>query len=1022
MSSSKIIKLSQSSNARSFANDDNGFLQEDAFNKVLALIERTLDLDVQSKATVRNNECKTTAFYEQRGHYSILVNGPRGSGKTTFALTALKKLEIGEGNTNKKFISLGILDPTLIDSREHVLLAVIAKIKEAVNSRFKHCVPERQESQSIFTKLSDPLDEWRQYLKRLANGLRELKSVDKRLNEDSTWDDAITIMGEGLEGIDAGLKLNQHLHEFIEQSLQVLAADAFVLVLDDIDTFFERGWPTLEALRKYLTSPKLITLVCGDLQLYETLVRKNQWKQLGQLATEYEKSAHNRLIHESMVYDLTEQYMLKILPAERRVGLVSVGDLENVAVESSCNQYQQDKNNAPTDDTLKVTIGKMLTQSYYLPENAAETQLFKQYFYRRPLRLVIQLLQSLKEGALPVSALQSIFAEWVYQHGASKLFQDITNNPVLVQQVLQQMHQSELMFDDLELLPRHINDQKNAGAAALSRVLCAFFAVQPSAGLDYMLRGGLARQAVYYTGAKQDNRPTDEMIMQVLGSITSDELLNVARQWPAVVVHGLSNSSADVLRLGTVQLLSEASFTKSRSKRAIKSLYRTNNPALVRAYAEAEANAQEGDKPFAQHSKHSVLSTALVFMHDYYAAKKTQEKSRHYAFSPLELQRILRGLDRPDLAEVAGLLFAVISHEKNSFHRASAFNLIAFLTGLIGLLSSAERIDKNELQIKINRELRRAGQIRTFPVPVNFDLAVQQTANEEELDDEEEQDSAGSEDAVSDETTDATNSACASLLADWLYEWVEVSSTKTNAKGPKHGLRGLNYPPFVWSRIWQRFFYTLEQLEKGLQTEQRYLGVIIHRQIVAFLNAVLVEEYRYQESMGQIKSNTKISLNNPVFADDLYNNNCKAIQGVSKQLPLYSHLASCPLWTPFLQEGHGGQSSINKESWAVLKQESNNSTAKLFDLLNMVSLANTSQQTLPTFWSHKDLQEHVFKNTIVSDILKSMLADHKPEDKNLESFITTHLARSKDKKTIEDLKMLMEKKQNTNKPSTNKAE
>ena len=75
MSSSKIIKLSQSSNARSFANDDNGFLQEDAFNKVLALIERTLDLDVQSKATVRNNECKTTAFYEQRGHYSILVNG-----------------------------------------------------------------------------------------------------------------------------------------------------------------------------------------------------------------------------------------------------------------------------------------------------------------------------------------------------------------------------------------------------------------------------------------------------------------------------------------------------------------------------------------------------------------------------------------------------------------------------------------------------------------------------------------------------------------------------------------------------------------------------------------------------------------------------------------------------------------------------------------------------------------------------------------------------------------------------------
>ena len=64
MFSSKIIKLSESSSTRSFTKSNNDFLQEDAFNKVLALVERTLDLDVQSKAIMRYDECKTTVFYE----------------------------------------------------------------------------------------------------------------------------------------------------------------------------------------------------------------------------------------------------------------------------------------------------------------------------------------------------------------------------------------------------------------------------------------------------------------------------------------------------------------------------------------------------------------------------------------------------------------------------------------------------------------------------------------------------------------------------------------------------------------------------------------------------------------------------------------------------------------------------------------------------------------------------------------------------------------------------------------------
>lgn len=493
MDNRKLV-LSNATNAKSFAENDSEFLQIDAYKKVCALLSKNLK---DAKSSSGSNAQDETDFYAERGHYSILINGQRGSGKTTFALTALKKLEKegikGEGSNLERFINLGILDPTLIDSKEHVLLAIISKIKQQVDDHFKHQTPQEQHpnssTSSIFKNLVSPQDAWRSELKELAKGLQQLDGIGTDAMQDTIWEDPISLMEEGLVSISAGLNLNRQIHHFIQESLKLLDADAFALALDDIDTFFEKGWPVLEALRKYLTTPKLATLVCGDLQLYQAQVKKRQWEQLGDLATKYERSQQDQEQHKSMVSQLTEQYLLKVLPGDRRVELVTVEELGGIKVKEP-----QDPDSKDADlKTLDQSLSQMLDKSFSVAQGTAEANLFLAFIKKKPLRLVIQLLQKLNSEKITLPQLETLFTTWIYEHGVSKLLQNNSSNTMLIQELLGTLYSSGLMQADLELLPKYSQDETNTGAFVCNRILCDYLNVQPAKALDFMLRGGLTR-------------------------------------------------------------------------------------------------------------------------------------------------------------------------------------------------------------------------------------------------------------------------------------------------------------------------------------------------------------------------------------------------------------------------------------------------------------------------------------------------------------------------------------------------
>lgn len=1008
----KLI-LSTSHNAKSFADNENEFLQKNAFLKVCKLIKDSL---VIKKIISPSDD---TNFYETRGHYSILVNGKRGSGKTTFALTAIKLLEVGKQAKQSKIdqkdqiviekgdiekgdiVNLGILDPTLIDSKEHVLLAVITKIKEKVEHHFKNEFDTTRDNSSMFSKHIHPLDDWREALRKLAQGLQQLDGVGKDSMQDSIWEDPVTIMEEGLQSIKAGLELNKRLHYFIDKSLELLKAKAFILVLDDIDTFFEKGWPVLESLRKYLTTPKLVTLVCGDLQLYQAQVQRQQWLQLGDLATKFESDTKNRKNHEAMIHALTEQYLLKVLPANRRVELdvvADLGDSVDVYQDEAAQQAQQ----TGSSIKLKDHINDLIKESYLLAPETPEGRLFYNFLARRPLRMAIQMLQSLEDNQsrtgyqLPVRALQNIFADWVYQQGASKLLQKSDSNPLLIQQLLDVLHSSGLMQDNLELLPRYSDDSLNAGTAVASRLLCDYFEKNPGKALDYMVRSGLARQAVYFTGSL-DKRPSEEDIMRALSVTTSDDLLTVTRQWSPVVVHGLSNASTKSIHLGTMQILSEGTFFRNRSQKALKSLYRTTDPRLVRTYAEAENKNQL----LSNYSSSTPLAKGINFLYEYYNNRDIKENSQHYAISPVELQKILQNINQPELSQISGLLFAVVTQGNSNYTRASSLNLLGFLDKLLSLVEEEKEDGSATLEELIKSELKRAGQIRTYPVPVDFSLLDEKgiTVDKDKEEDEGDDEDGNAPDRTSENNNQINDSEAESTeynnlvnqLAEWLRQW-------NNQK-----VAGLDYPPHVWSRIWQRFYYTLEQQDKAYKPSQRFLGIIIHRQIIGFLNAVLVEELRQKKDIGKDSSfYSGIGLDNPVLADDIYINNLKKFESQQKSIersPLHHHLAICPLWSPFLENSlWPGIFRIEPQFYL------NENQIKLMDLLNLVAPTRDSENATPSLWTHEEIQEKVLKNDTVKTVIKTMIKD--VETKELKNFVRTHFSRTNNDTTVDSLKKI----------------
>lgn len=375
-----VINLSNSGTGK--FDERNDILQRDALKRLDALIVEQVngisDDNEDSYAKV-----KETSLSYIRIHNAMLIQGGRGSGKTTFLLNALRRLNAPQ-NLDKSeepdiakvagnLHVLPMIDPTLIETKENIIIVILSMIEAAI---------------AHSTDDSGKMEKVRQ---SLAEGLGLLDGIGPDSAYGNEWEDANWVMSRGLHKAKKGRLFELKFGVYLETALAMLDKKAFVIAFDDVDTNFNHGHTILETIRKYLTSPRLVLLLSGDLDLYGRLLRRNIYSTFGEQVLKYDPDVigddKRNLGH--AVLELEEQYLLKIVPPQNRIPMLPLGGImqrSGVSVKTSVEENVQD---------LALWANQQIRQ--LLLEKEGQSQSFFDFVSMEHLRLVIGYLQALNQ-------------------------------------------------------------------------------------------------------------------------------------------------------------------------------------------------------------------------------------------------------------------------------------------------------------------------------------------------------------------------------------------------------------------------------------------------------------------------------------------------------------------------------------------------------------------------------------------------------------------------------------------------
>ncbi len=474
-----VIVLNHSNDAQAF--EPKNLIHNSEFDRAKKWIKK------QAKDAAHALEINSGEYTPKYNTISIL--GTRGSGKTTF-MKSLLKYEWEEESIQK----IGILDPTLIEEKGHPFLTIIAEINRLVISHFN--------KMDVYNNCLEMCkSQWEKRLKELSEGLPTLETIEAGFEK---WQDPEYIMKIGLKRVKAARDLSQNFHNLLKTALTILNKKAFIIALDDIDVDFLRGWPVLETLRKYLTTPFIITLLSGDLELYSMAIRKQQWKNFGKSLLvnegEYLKRHHD---FDDMVTQMEEQYMLKVLSPNYRIHLRTLLEKKLVEIKDTkiyidTSQLIPDTDSKETNTTeqniekpIEIEVAYQEQLKKLGMENPTEREVYINFLLGLPIRSQIRLLTALYSAQEnSIEAWTDIFLSEMYILDAD--IDLIRAYPAYTTIVMLRFLQSQnLLTRAYKFQPTLQQFNINAVLFALTATFATYSDKHPYLLFDYLVRIGL---------------------------------------------------------------------------------------------------------------------------------------------------------------------------------------------------------------------------------------------------------------------------------------------------------------------------------------------------------------------------------------------------------------------------------------------------------------------------------------------------------------------------------------------------
>lgn len=482
-----VIKLSESSNAKRFT--ANNLIHSNEFEKAKGWIKNRID-------KVKDEEIDE----KERLHDTITILGSRGSGKTSFLLSLL------DSYTGEKDVEIiEIIDPTLIEEKGHIFLTIISQIADVVERKISKsdCNPE---SKAYLTK-----NEWKEKLKSLAAGIPSIDGIGG--NYDS-WQDPEFIMDKGLRSVRAAKKLESDFHELLKLGLRILDKKVFIIALDDIDIDFRKGWPVLETIRKYLTSPYLITLLSGDLKLFSKAIRKQQWKNFGKaLLINEGEQLHKMDDYEDLVTEMEGQYLQKVMQPQRRIHLTTIQEKINITGKDKIGIYI---NEEKRENRIDLFYDSKLSK--FGINNSYQAEAYRSFLLSLPIRTQIQFLSEF-ESIITIKGVNvtGAFLSDLYE---KRVDADIakSSNKYLDSVILKLLIQDKVLDEAYQLQPTTTDVSLNSSLIALSFLFSQKTIDNPYLIFDYFIRVGYIRNLLSVLGYQEGvNKTVSEIQPSVQG-------------------------------------------------------------------------------------------------------------------------------------------------------------------------------------------------------------------------------------------------------------------------------------------------------------------------------------------------------------------------------------------------------------------------------------------------------------------------------------------------------------------------
>ncbi|WP_313138790.1 P-loop NTPase fold protein [Myroides sp.] len=779
------IDLSNSSNAKSFEKEN--VIHSKAWENVMKFISK-----IQEEYKENDDEGLT---YK---HNTITILGTRGSGKTSFLLSIQKELK-----KNKALLPLNIVDPTLVEEKGHVFLNVISSICDEVKEVFdkNDCTLDKD--------LKQERKDWKESLGKLAKGLPSIDGIGSSSMGD--WSDAEHVMNKELSSIGAARKLAKNFSDFIKLSLKISEKEHFVLFFDDIDVDSTKGYAVLETIRKYFVTDQLITILSGDLKLYNTLIRDKKWSNFSDKLITYECSTSYRTEEESrvnmqkytdLVTDLTSQYLVKIMQPKYRIHLKTLYDYYKTESEIFIKQVGE-------DELLSLkTFLEMVFKQFGI-NSPLQRATFIEFLLSQPLRTVVHFLAPFEHGNADRSDnanLVGVFLSDLYEkHVDVNILQD--SSVYFIPTILDVLVREGKLKDSYQLIPTTLDNSFNAVLFSSSLL----FSDHIDRGNRYLIF------EYFYKIAYLRNFVQGEKEYVILNNIIknskllSDSVFRDSSNQLQCSLYGEFINKKDVNDLGVIPLYGLA---KRRKKGKEESEYRIDYVL----------------------SDQSILKQTLGYIPCFIGQFSYKQPSKVF-YSIVSL-------------------FSTIG-ELMKRYEIGVLNETNFITTMIEL-----------------------SQVRYYSVDesnMNNDLFDAEYNNTHDL-----------EDYIGYSELEFEWDNELDLFYKCMKDWFE-----------KKQLEGV--PSYILGKIFTRFYNSL----KGIRHEGNSLGEIFELQIVAFFNAVIIEDVR-ENGLDSVSLN----INNVSASTDLFEFNIKKIIGWGKNNPneyeeklaLSKWFLSCPLLLAYVDE------------------------------------------------------------------------------------------------------------------------